>query len=146
MAQVATLAGPRDIAVVAGAAMLTVDDAEHGDVIAAGFGNKTKIAMADLTAVPDAVEPMWEDDGGRAVGVAAAIHDHIAVLRACDRGSRQRNSSGGDDGQEGKVSTYWSFQLVHDPEVFPFSHCRALMGTNYKGANTAETPQCAASP
>src|SRR5574341_2397449 len=80
-AAVAVQGSPRNSAVVALAAILALDDFDHGDLIGPGFHDKD-VVVANLALEPDAVKPVREDHRRHFGLLGLAVHHDVAVLRA----------------------------------------------------------------
>src|SRR3972149_6342340 len=81
VAKNAVLHAPGDLAVVAGAAEFAVEDLQHVDVVAPGLELEAEIAVADLAAETDAVEPVRKHDRPHAGGVRGIGDDDVGLFR-----------------------------------------------------------------
>jgi len=77
MAQITVLNRPGDVAVVAGAAILAIDDLQHIYLVSAGPEFETQIRVADLAAEPDAMKPVREHDRPHTGLVRIIVHYYV---------------------------------------------------------------------
>ena len=61
MTDIAGFHRPGDLAIVAGAAILAIDNFQHIDIVSARFELETQVGMADLAAKTDTVKPVREN-------------------------------------------------------------------------------------
>ena len=80
MAEVAIFHGPRNLAVVAGSAELSLADLVHRDPTRTGFRLEADIDMANGALKADAMKPVRIDDGRHTLPFRAHVNDHIPVF------------------------------------------------------------------
>ena len=80
MAEIAAFDGPGYLSVMASAAVLTVDDFQHVDLVAARFHLESKIGMADLASEADAMKPVRKYDRAHTRSLRVIVDQYIAVL------------------------------------------------------------------
>ncbi len=80
MADIAILDGPGYLAIVAGPAILAIDNFQHVNLIAAGFHLETEVGMANLAPETDAMKPMGENYRAHAGSIGVIVNQHVAIL------------------------------------------------------------------
>ena len=75
VAEFAIFDRPGDVTVVAGAAVLPVDDLHHVDVIAARLESEAQVSVTDLAAKSNAMKPVWKDNRAH-LGVAGVLVEY----------------------------------------------------------------------
>jgi len=80
MTEIAAFDGPGYFSVMASATILTVDNFQHIDLIAARFHLESKICMADLASEADAMKPVRKNDRAHACSLRVIIDQYIAVF------------------------------------------------------------------
>jgi hypothetical protein len=80
MADIAILDGPGYLAIVAGPAILAIDNFQHVNLVATGLHLETEVGMANLAPETDAMKPMGENHGPHAGRIGVIIHQHVTIL------------------------------------------------------------------
>jgi hypothetical protein len=96
MAAVAVEGGPGDLAIVAFATKLPLDDLDHADLIGSGPHDED-VGVANLTLKPDTMKPVREDHGGHLGLFGLPVHDNISVLRLGSGTGETDGDSGSKD-------------------------------------------------
>lgn len=80
MTELAVFDRPCDIAIVAGTAVLTINDLDHVYFIRTGLECEAQITVADLAAKTDAMKPVWKHYRPHASIFREFVDDDIAVF------------------------------------------------------------------
>lgn len=89
VAEVTVFGGPGDIAIVAGATELTIDNFQHVDLVAAGLKLEAQVRMTDLATESNTVKPMGKDSRPHTRLIRVVINYDITVFCLRYRGPEQ---------------------------------------------------------
>ena len=87
MTDITGLHRPRNLAIVAGAAILAINNFQHIDIVSACFELEAQIGMAYFATETDAMKPVREDNRAH-TGCFRIVVDHDIPIFGIDRCNR----------------------------------------------------------
>ena len=94
MAEIASIHAPGDLAIVAHATILPVNDFPHGNIVGTNPHFKSQLAVTNLAAKTNAVEPMRINHRTNIIFVGKPVQHHIGIF------GRRINAKAGDQGDK----------------------------------------------
>jgi hypothetical protein len=80
MAQYTVLYGPRNLTIVAGAAVFALNDLVHIDIVPSGLELEADIGVTDFATETYAMEPVWKHGRTNSCLVRVIVYYYVAVL------------------------------------------------------------------